>query len=74
MMENEWRYYERLPERDLKQLLTLQVNHRIYSPYELMELLSNAGWDHIKSYGNLQKLEPLSTDSFKMTLVSNVGR
>jgi hypothetical protein len=67
-MENEWKYQEMLPQRDLKHLLTLQVKHRIYSPPELAKLLSDAGWINLKSYGNLEKLEPPSPDSFRMTI------
>jgi hypothetical protein len=70
MMENEWKYQEILPQRALKHLLTLQVKHRIYSPYELAKLLSDLGWINLKSYGSLEKLEPSSPDSFRMTIIA----
>jgi len=70
MMENEWKYQEVLPQRDLKHLLTLEVKHRIYSPHELTKLLSNLGWINLKSYGSLEKLDPLSPDSFRMTIIA----
>jgi hypothetical protein len=69
-MENEWKYQEILPQGRTKQLLTLQVEHRIYSPDELAKLLSGLGWIYLKSYGSLEKLETLSPDSFRMTIIA----
>jgi len=72
-MENEWKYQEILPQREIKHLLTLRVKHSIYSPRELAKLLSDLGWINLKSYGSLERLEPISPDSFRMTIIAKNG-
>jgi len=69
-MENDWKFYEKMPDGNLKLLLTLLVKHRVYTLYELISALEKAGWKYRSSYGNLGTLEPLAIDSFYMTIVS----
>lgn len=68
-MENSWRFYRKKPE-GLELELDVPVSRRVYSLHELMNLVESAGWKHLESYGSLQELTPLTTDSFHMTLVS----
>jgi 2-polyprenyl-3-methyl-5-hydroxy-6-metoxy-1,4-benzoquinol methylase len=70
VMENEWIYQEILPQGIIKNLLTLQVKHRIYSPQELATLLTDSGWIPLKSYGSLEKVEPSSPESYRLTIVA----
>jgi 2-polyprenyl-3-methyl-5-hydroxy-6-metoxy-1,4-benzoquinol methylase len=69
-LENEWKYQEILPQGGTKQLLDLQVNHRIYAPHELAKLLTDLGWIHLKSYGSLEKLESSSPEYFRMSIIA----
>jgi cyclopropane fatty-acyl-phospholipid synthase-like methyltransferase len=69
-MENDWRFYEKMSNGDLKLLLTLAVIHRIYTLYELKNVLENAGWKYHSSYGSVRTLEPVIIDSFYMVIVS----
>jgi SAM-dependent methyltransferase len=68
-MHNSWKFYRKTGNsRRLE--LEVPVSHRVYSLHELKELVDQAGWKYHNSYGSLQKLTPVTTDSFHMTIVS----
>jgi SAM-dependent methyltransferase len=67
-MENNWRFYRKTRE-SLRLLLEVPVSHRVYSLHELKQVMSSAGWKYLESYGSTERLTPVSTDSFHMTIV-----
>ncbi len=67
-MENNWRFYRKTRE-SLRLLLEVPVSHRVYSLHELKQVASSAGWKYLESYGSTERLTPVTTDSFHMTLV-----
>ena len=67
-MENTWRFY-RKKGRSRRLILKVPVSHRVYSLHELKQLVTNAGWKYAGSYGALEKLSPVTSDSFHMTVV-----
>jgi SAM-dependent methyltransferase len=69
-MENDWKFYERMPDGNLKLLLALPMNHRIYTLHELKKAIEKAGWKYRANYTSIETLAPLSMDSFSMVLVS----
>lgn len=69
-MENDWKYYERMPDGSLKLLLSLPVNHRIYTLQELKNAMEKAGWKYRASYATIETLAPSSMESFTMVLVA----
>ncbi len=69
-LENTWKFYQKTPNKTLTLLLELPMTLRLYSLHEMKRLLTEAGWKFLKSYGNIQTLEPLTYNSRHMTLVS----
>ena len=67
-MENNWRFY-RKTHASLRLLLEVPVSHRVYSLHELKQVTSSAGWKYLGSYGSTERLTPVTTGSFHMTLV-----
>jgi len=67
-MENNWRFYRKTHEA-LRLLLEVPVSHRVYSLHELKQVASSAGWKVLESYASTDRLTPVTTDSFHMTLV-----
>jgi len=67
-MENNWRFYRKTHE-SLRLLLEVPVSHRVYSLHELKQVTSSAGWKYLGSYGSTERLTPVTTGSFHMTLV-----
>ena len=67
-MENAWRFY-RKKARSRRLILSVPVSHRVYSLHELKQLITNAGWKYAGSYGTTEKLSPVTTDSFHMTVI-----
>jgi len=67
-MENTWKFY-RKKGQSRRLILSLPVSHRVYSLHELKQLLANAGWKYARGYGSLRKLSPVTTDSFRMTVI-----
>src|SRR6266852_8596817 len=67
-MENNWRFYRKTRE-SLRLLLEVPVSHRVYSLHELKQVMSSAGWKYLESYGSTERLTPVTTGSFHMTLV-----
>jgi SAM-dependent methyltransferase len=67
-MENNWSFY-RINGRSRRLILRVPVSHRVYSLHELKQLITDAGWRYAGSYETLGKLSPVTTDSFRMTVV-----
>jgi 2-polyprenyl-3-methyl-5-hydroxy-6-metoxy-1,4-benzoquinol methylase len=67
-MENIWRFYRR-SRQSRSLILRVPVSHRVYSLHELKQLMSNAGWKYLKSYGSLRKLSSVTTDSSRMIVI-----
>jgi ubiquinone/menaquinone biosynthesis C-methylase UbiE len=65
-----WAFYRRRQNGDLKHLLTFNWDSNIHSEADLRELLKGSGWVHLKSYGNVQKLDKLDSDSFHIVMVA----
>lgn len=61
-METSWAFY-RKDGNDLKFLDRVEFHLQIYSPSELCNLLSKAGWETVAMYGNLLMLQPKSVSS-----------
>jgi hypothetical protein len=60
-MQNQWRFFRRNGE-DLDHVLTVPVEHRIYSLHDLRRLLVRGGWKAIEAFGGF-KMDPPSIDS-----------
>ncbi len=69
-MENDWKFYERLPDGNLKLLLALPMNHRIYTLHELKKAVEEAGWKYRADYASIETLAPPSMESFTMVVVA----
>jgi SAM-dependent methyltransferase len=67
-MENIWSFY-RKSRQSRRLILKVPVSHRVYSLHELKQLISNAGWKYVGSYGNLRNLSPVTTDSSRMIVI-----
>ena len=67
-MENNWRFY-RKTRGSLDLLLEVPINHRVYSLHELKQMINSASWEYLESYGSTERLTPVTTDSFHMTIV-----
>jgi len=67
-MENNWGFYRKTREA-LRLLLEVPVSHRVYSLHELKQVANSAGWKVLESYHSTDRLTPVTTDSFHMTLV-----
>jgi SAM-dependent methyltransferase len=66
-MENVWKFY-RMDGEKRHHLATIELDHRIYSAHELIELLKKTGWRRADAYDGLE-LNPLSIDSLTNRLV-----
>jgi hypothetical protein len=65
------KFYER--DRDgkvLNLLLDLNLTLRLYSLHELKQLIDQAGWTYLESYGDIQKLETVSYNSEHIITIS----
>ena len=73
-MENNWKFYRKTRE-SLRLLLEVPVSHRVYSLHELKQITSSSGWKYLESYGSAERLTPVTTGSFHITLAcrKNVG-
>lgn len=67
-MFNVWRYYE-LRGDDLKHVETFELDHRVYSLHELVELVETAGWRYHSSFAGHGD-EPASTDTLGIVVVA----
>jgi len=70
---NDWEFYSG-QDKELELRLKLEMEHRLYSLHELIELVESAGWRYVQSYGRMDgdefKLGPLTYDSNSIWLVS----
>jgi hypothetical protein len=62
-----WEFYKK-EKNSLKHLATIQLDHRMYSLHELIELLKTAGWNYVDSYGSSDR-EPVTADSNRIIIV-----
>ncbi len=60
-MQNRWRFFRRNGE-DLDHILTVPIEHCIYSLYDLRRLLVRGGWQVVDAFGGF-KMNPPSIDS-----------
>src|SRR5439155_9754163 len=60
-MRNEWRFFRRIGE-DLDHILTVPIEHGIYSLHELRRLLLRGGWHPTEAFGGF-KMDVPSIDS-----------
>ena len=49
--------------KNLRLILDLKINYRLYSLHELKEIITEAGWKYMNTYGNIQRLDPATYDS-----------
>ncbi len=66
-MHNEWRFFRRRGE-DLDHLVTLAIEHSIYSLHELRRLLARSGWETVDAFGGF-KMDAPSIDSPTLLVV-----
>jgi SAM-dependent methyltransferase len=55
---------------NLRLVLDLPTHLRLYSLHELKELINKSGWTYQKSYGSIQKLQPISLETPDIVTVS----
>ena len=67
-MRNSWKFY-RKSRASPRLVANISMSHRVYSLHELIELIDSSGWNYLESYGSLQELTPLTTESLHMTIV-----
>jgi SAM-dependent methyltransferase len=68
-IKGEWRFYRKRENGDLKHLLTVDMNSNIHSEPDLRKLVEQSGWTFLKSYGSIQRLNRLDSDSFHIVMV-----
>lgn len=66
-MKNERRFFRRRGQ-DLDHIITIAIEHCIYSLHELRRLLMRAGWQAAEAFGGF-KMDPPSTDSPTLLVV-----
>jgi SAM-dependent methyltransferase len=70
---NNWEFWEGSGP-DIRHRLSIEMNHRVYSLHELMELLEQTGWTVVQSFGasddQMSNLKPMGFDSRVMWLVA----
>ena len=66
-MRNEWRFFHRKGE-DLEGIVTMHIDHRIYSLHELRSLFERSGWRVEGTYGSY-KMDPATLDSPSLLVV-----
>ena len=66
-MRNEWRFFRRNGE-DLDHIVTVPIEHAIYSLHELRRILVRAGWQLAQAFGGF-KMDPPSIDSPTLLVV-----
>ena len=67
-MFNVWKYYEQRGD-DLEHVETFELDHRVYSLHELVELVENAGWSYHSSFACYDD-EPVSIDTLGIVVVA----
>jgi hypothetical protein len=70
---NNWEFWEGSGP-DIRHRLSIELQHRVYSLHELMELLEQTGWGVVQSFGasddQMSDLKPMGFDSRAMWLVA----
>jgi SAM-dependent methyltransferase len=66
----EWRFYREQTNKDLKHLLSINIESNIHSRKDLREALESAGWKYVRSYGSVQRLDRLTSDSYHIVMVA----
>jgi SAM-dependent methyltransferase len=70
---NNWEFWEGSGP-DIRHRLSIELEHRVYSLHELMELLEQTGWSVVQSFGasddQMSDLKPMEFDSRVMWLVA----
>ena len=69
LIVGEWSFYRELPNRDLKHLYSINIESNIHSRKDLREALESAGWKYVRSYGSVQRLDRLTSDSYHIVEV-----
>jgi len=69
--ESTWEFYKKEGE-DLKHVVTVSSNIRLYSLHELVRLFETTGWKYCNSYGNFD-LEPVTIDSKRIIIIGKKG-
>lgn len=67
-MRNTWRFFRRQG-NDLEHVVTVPVEHRIYSLHELARLLEASGWHPAGAFGGF-KMDPPSVESRNLLIVA----
>lgn len=62
-----WKIYE-VDDQSLKHVSTIDMDKRLYSLHELIELYKRTGWAYIRSFGNYQ-LEPADAEKPTITVI-----
>jgi SAM-dependent methyltransferase len=62
-----WKFYKVDGEK-LEHLVTIPLNHRVYSAHELVKILKGVGWNNAKAYNGLE-LRPLDFSDLTNRLV-----
>ncbi len=70
LIVGEWHFYRELRNQDLKHLLSIKMESTIHSRKDLREALEGAGWKCVRSYGSVQKLDRLTSDSYHIVMVA----
>jgi SAM-dependent methyltransferase len=70
MLHNNWTFYEVKPDKSLRLIVEVPLEARVYTLRELMSLLNSTDWKYVRSYGSIEKLGPLTFDSFHMIIVA----
>jgi len=67
-LENIYEYYEKKGD-SLKRIAGVKLDHRVYSLHEIVRLVSQTGWNYLRSFGGFS-LEPCHLDSNRIILVA----
>jgi len=70
LIVGDWRFYRELPNKDLKHLLSVDIESNIHSRKDLREALEGTGWKYVRSYGSVQRLDRLTSDSYHIVMVA----
>lgn len=68
-VEDDWRFYNELPDGTLKPELTLRISGRVYTLHELREMTTGAGWSYVAGFGGLVSPGPVTAESPTLVLV-----
>lgn len=69
-IKGDWKFFRELPNGDLKHLLSIKMESNIHSREDLRTTLERTGWRYLRSYGSVQRLDRLDSDSFHIVMVA----